>query len=641
MREALKIALEDYKSNCIRLPVVSRYWLHGAFKEENGQMVQTTTKEQYRALVDELINTITKNGKYVILDLHSFYAPQQSDIEFWESAAVWYKDHPNVIFGVFNEPVCDWRTYYEGGHVSFDGVNDWGQEEKVEIDSPGVPALVKAIRGTGAKNLLCVSGIDWGFDLTYITEGALREFAGYLADDLELSSAEKTAWVNNYMSKYYMGNPGGNGIMFETHPYPSKPDDWDTYLFDTLMEYPVLVGECGPTETENGYVRELSENDRYYLDKLTAYMDKYEMHLTAWSLGAWPHMGKFPSLEPSGYGEYMLEYIPSALSNLSVTLYEQADYTGKSVSLNPGRYTAADLKQMGFDLYKLASVARRENYYQYTVELFEKEDFTGKSVQVVPSVKTMNATMSGFTPKSLKITRMLANNLLPGMGRVTVTGAVNGTTGEELVDGNMSTMWESTLTDGSVITIELDDYYALTGIALAHAEASGSGMMSVDNASAYTISVSQNNKLYTRVVDVTGNNMGLTTYTFEQAVAKYIRIHIRKGGTLEPEKIFLAEVMAYGAKYAGDPQKLPNPIIHTVSSGTGAVETPDTEPEPTDTTETEPSATTVTKAPTTTVGGQGKAGLPAWAIVLIAVGAVVVVGGGAAAILVLRKKKAA
>lgn len=264
----------------------------------------------------------------------------------------------------------------------------------------------------------------------------------------------------------------------------------------------------------------------------------------------------------------------------------------------------------------------------------------------------MNATMSGFTPKSLKITRMLANNLLPGMGRVTVTGAVNGTTGEELVDGNMSTMWESTLTDGSVITIELDDYYALTGIALAHAEASGSGMMSVDNASAYTISVSQNNKLYTRVVDVTGNNMGLTTYTFEQAVAKYIRIHIRKGGTLEPEKIFLAEVMAYGAKYAGDPQKLPNPIIHTVSSGTGAVETPDTEPEPTDTTETEPSATDAVThrygcADNRHQGAHdhrrrpGKGGAAAWAIVLIAVGAVVVVGGGAAAILVLRKKKAA
>ena len=54
--------------------------------------------------------------------------------------------------------------------------------------------------------------------------------ANRLNDTGKLTEANKAAWIEEYIEKYGIYETTGNGIMFETHPYPEREDDWDTYV---------------------------------------------------------------------------------------------------------------------------------------------------------------------------------------------------------------------------------------------------------------------------------------------------------------------------------------------------------------------------------------------------------------------------
>ena len=95
--EAIGVGIDDWKANVIRLPVKESYW----FGREKGQ---TDGGEAYRKLVDSAINAAAGRGAYLVLDLHRFGAPAPEHAEFWRDAAARYKDHPAVIFELFNEP---------------------------------------------------------------------------------------------------------------------------------------------------------------------------------------------------------------------------------------------------------------------------------------------------------------------------------------------------------------------------------------------------------------------------------------------------------------------------------------------------------------------------------------------------------
>ncbi|HIZ19415.1 MAG TPA: cellulase family glycosylhydrolase [Firmicutes bacterium] len=594
---ALEIALDDWQSNCIRLPVVPEFWLG-------------STHDSYKAIVDEVIERVSAEGKYVILDNHSFYLPDDDDLAFWESAAEAYKDHPNVLFELFNEPaMCTWRQYFEGGTLTYQGENDWGEVDDVTIDSCGVPALLDAVRGTGAKNVCILPGINWSFDLSYCTEENFRQFAQSIAEGEAPDDTE--AFVEEYVEKYFMDDPDGNGIMYSTHPYPDR-DNWDECLLDTILEYPVLVGECGPTEKADGFIRELTDNDRSYLDKLVAYVDQYELNITPWAWGAWPYLNQEPSDRLSAYGEYMMDYFEQSNETKAVTLYSEVDYQGDSLTLEAGRYTKASLEAKGFNIAGLASVSCKDDYYQYTITLYSEDNFGGESYTFVPRATNVSQTVSGFEPQSMEIQRGVSENLLLEHATVTASGSAENQPAENLIDGRNGTYWLNESEEPSEILITLDGLYALNGITLAHAaEAS---MMTVFNASDYTISVSTDGEVFTRVVDVTDNTMGLTEYDFEQILACYIKIRITRGSLINNNNHYLAEVMAYGTPYTGSTEGI-DVVIGGVPAGAG-------EPVGDEPVQEAPASNTVQ-------------------IVLIVVFGVVLAGTAATAVVLLVKKKRA
>lgn len=104
----------------------------------------------------------------------------------------------------------------------------------------------------------------------------------------------------------------------------------------------------------------------------------------------------------------------------------------------------------------------------------------------------------------------------------------------------------------------------LTGIALSHAGAAGE--LEVYNTSSYTISVSDNGSLYTRIAEVSNNTMSETSHKFDPMIVTYIKIVIKEGGMLDANRACLAEIMAYGLQYDGELGVLPDRIM--INTGT-------------------------------------------------------------------------
>jgi len=218
VQKSTLVAIEDWKSNIIRLPVKDEFWLGNDGAD-------------YRQRVDQIITLAANRGAYVLLDLHCFGVPGEKHAAFWKDAAARYKNHPAVLFDLFNEPHgISWDTWREQ-----------------------MQQLLDAVRATGARNIVVASGLDWGYDLSGVVNGFALE--------------EK----------------GGNGIIYATHIYPWKKD-WKGKVLVTAANHPVLLGEVGcdirPMPFENPKQRE----DVYqWAPDVIGLIQKHRLHWTAFS----------------------------------------------------------------------------------------------------------------------------------------------------------------------------------------------------------------------------------------------------------------------------------------------------------------------------------------------------------------------
>lgn len=122
---------DDWEINIIRAAM--------GVDETNGYLTNKfLEKQKVETVVDAAIN----KGIYVIIDWHSHHAENyQSDaIEFFQQMATKYKDHPNVIYEIYNEPL----------NVSWAGVI-----------KPYAEAVVSAIRAIDSDNIIVVGTPNW------------------------------------------------------------------------------------------------------------------------------------------------------------------------------------------------------------------------------------------------------------------------------------------------------------------------------------------------------------------------------------------------------------------------------------------------------------------------------------------------
>lgn len=246
IRESVRVALDEWRSNAIRLPVSQDRW----FGKAEGQ---TDGGKAYRSIVDSLIQDTSRRKAYLILDLHWSSAgewgknlgqhkmPDTNSLAFWQDAAVRYRNHSAVLFDLYNEPRdVSWEVWRNGGRVEEE---DKGQ--RFAYETPGLQGLLDAIRAKGAKNVIVAGGLDWGYDLSGVVDG------------------------------YALADPKGSGVVYDTHIYPWKTE-WDRKVSMAAARHPVLVGEvgCEPDPKQ--------EDPATWAPKALAFIEKNRLSWTAW-----------------------------------------------------------------------------------------------------------------------------------------------------------------------------------------------------------------------------------------------------------------------------------------------------------------------------------------------------------------------
>ncbi|HAI13729.1 MAG TPA: hypothetical protein DCM28_18630 [Phycisphaerales bacterium] len=245
------VAIDEWNANIIRLAVRHRFWFGESDYQNDGG-------KAYRELVDKLVETTASRGAYLLLDFHEFKALQPKHLKFWEDAAKRYKNHPAVIFGLFNEPhSLTWDVWKNGGEVkekvkAKEGVAAENTENYRTFHSPGMQACMDLIRRTGAKNVCTVSGMDWA------------------------------ASVSGVLNGYEIKDNGGNGIIYEAHCYNWKKD-WQGHFLDTAARHPVLMGELGADAKPMEFLPKNIQEDPYtWVPDFLGCIQKYRLHWTAW-----------------------------------------------------------------------------------------------------------------------------------------------------------------------------------------------------------------------------------------------------------------------------------------------------------------------------------------------------------------------
>lgn len=238
-----QIAIDTWKSNLIRLPLKEDFWFgKGPGQKDDGAA--------YRALVDAAVNIAANRGAYVMLDLHRYKAPTDEHVAFWKQVAAKYKNHPAVLFDLFNEPHdISWEVWRDGGFVEGKGT----AEASKGFRSPGMQRMVGAVRETGARNLVVVGGLDWAYDLSGIARGFALE--------------DKT----------------GNGIVYATHIYPWK-SNWKDKVLVVAEKHPVLIGEVGCDIKKMSFLPDNRQEDPYtWAPDMLGFIQKHKLHWTAFS----------------------------------------------------------------------------------------------------------------------------------------------------------------------------------------------------------------------------------------------------------------------------------------------------------------------------------------------------------------------
>lgn len=244
-----RYAVTYWGANTVRLPLSEGIWLY-------GQSSQSCSASQYQALVKQTVDALTALKLNVILDLQwsdaggqstqaggPWAAPDADSVTFWQQVANIYLSYSNVLFELFNEPhPTSWTCWLSACSISDTSYSqDCGCNKSVTFNGVGIQALVDAVRGKGATNLVIVAGMNWGFDLSQIASYAIQ----------------------------------GTNVIYDTHPYPyaeKMPNNWDAAFGKISATYPVISAESGQYDCGTSF-----------MSQLLAYFDAHKIGWVAWA----------------------------------------------------------------------------------------------------------------------------------------------------------------------------------------------------------------------------------------------------------------------------------------------------------------------------------------------------------------------
>jgi hypothetical protein len=259
----LDVAVTEWRANLIRLPLSQDRWFGKAPEQQDGGA-------SYRALVRQAVDFCAAHDTYIILDLHWSDAgewgrnigqhdlPDRNSVLFWKEFAAAYRNHPAVLFDLYNEPAnVDWDQWFKGGPLT---ETTEKPPATLTYASVGLPALVAAIRSTGAKNVIVAGGINWAYEVGGIAEGRA------------------------------LLDPTGNGVVYAVHPYPHEYSgigretiaQWTARLEAFARKFPVIVTEFGSLSSSWPFPKEWNCTDEKWNREMIGVLEDHRWNWTAW-----------------------------------------------------------------------------------------------------------------------------------------------------------------------------------------------------------------------------------------------------------------------------------------------------------------------------------------------------------------------
>jgi hypothetical protein len=272
MSESVVRAMASWRgANTVRVPLNEQCWLGLGVKPAYGGAA-------YQRAVRDFVDLLTAYGFVVVLDLHrsapgdalSIDQEQMPDRDhsptFWRQVAEAYKGDASVVFDLFNEPwpfadpdsTRAWTCWRDGG-CRLPSQNGGGT-----YTAAGMNELVRAVRSTGARNVLVVGGIHW-------------------AEKLD-------RWL-----EYRPDDPLGNVVAsFHNYPYNQYCKDegcYDTVLARVAAEVPLYAGEIGPdaveVAAEGGARCTRTGGSPGFSARILDWLHRHGASYSVWSWNAW------------------------------------------------------------------------------------------------------------------------------------------------------------------------------------------------------------------------------------------------------------------------------------------------------------------------------------------------------------------
>ena len=146
-KEVIKWAVDNLKIDVFRYAMGIRYYDSdgGTSNPLDDKYSYYVTPESQTGKIDQMVEAAIENDIYIIIDWHSHRAYESNEKSkaqaFFKEMAAKYKNVPNVIWEVFNEPAGSF--------------NDWGSIKNYAND------VIGGIRDAGSDNLALVGTPNW------------------------------------------------------------------------------------------------------------------------------------------------------------------------------------------------------------------------------------------------------------------------------------------------------------------------------------------------------------------------------------------------------------------------------------------------------------------------------------------------
>jgi endoglucanase len=179
--------------------------------------------------ITTVVNAAISKGIYVIIDWHDHYAFNniKESKKFFHKMALRYKNYPNVIYEIFNEPIdVSWK----------------------HVVKPYTEELVKTIRAVDPDNLIIIGSPHWSQDVDTVADDPVQ----------------------------------GNNLVYSLHFYAAThgADLRKKAEYAINKGLPLFVSEFGTClSTGDGFL-DSAETEQWF-----SFMDKHNLSWCNWSVG--------------------------------------------------------------------------------------------------------------------------------------------------------------------------------------------------------------------------------------------------------------------------------------------------------------------------------------------------------------------